>query len=176
MQSFSDYLVEFGDRPYPWKIITDTDDVLEASFTPTLAAGEEPYFYVVTLRGIERSKVTPGIPGPPPVWKVWEFGFALIRPKQTTHSTVGAMLTSRGYHYGGGLVGTMTQSPAIISTVANIFLAFVRQRAPRAVVFSAKEPSRQRLYQRLVQRADQHLSNYRSVRGHAGEYRLERRF
>jgi len=169
--TFSTFLREFGDRPFPWKITQDTYPHIQARFDPPLEHGEEPYHYVVTMWIIEWTKVTPGRPAPPPTPTVWEFGFGLVRPKTTTHSTVGASLRNDGYHY-EGIVGNIAHAHAVISTVANIFRAFLQRRQPLEVVFTAKDPSRQRLYRRLASRVASVLPGYVGREAPTGTYRV----
>lgn len=172
--SFLAYLNEIGDRPYPWKITVDTDDWISAQFYPDVPSGEESFHYqvdmVVTKREEPRSR-RPGIPfNPiPPLPLEWEFGFGLVRPRDTKHNTVGATLRGDGYHY-DTLVGDTQISLAVISTVSNIFQQFLRSKKPRQVIFSAKGNSRQRLYRRLMNRINTTIPGYSATEPTPGSY------
>jgi hypothetical protein len=178
MTSFLSYLNEVGDRPYPWKITIDTHDWLSAKFYPDAPEGEEPFHYQVDMIVTERETPParrPGIPfNPiPPLPLEWEFGFGLVRPKNTKKSTVGARLHDTGYHY-DTLVGDTKISLAVISTVSNIFQQFLRMKKPPRVIFSAKGDSRQRLYRRLMNRINTSIPGYSATEPTPGSYVVTR--
>jgi hypothetical protein len=176
--SFKEYLQEFGDRPFTWKITVDRFDSIAAQFSIPVPPGEEPMHYdvnmMVTKPGVPPVR-RPGIPFVPipPIPLEWEFGFSLVRPRNTKHSTVGTMLRNDGYHY-GTIVGDTRMSVAILSTIANIFQQFMRMKNPTSVFFTAKEASRQRLYRRLAGRAGQ-LPNYTSHEEGTGRFVITRK-
>lgn len=160
--SFSEYLREFGDRPFSWKITADTHEYMTARFDPPIPAGQEPFHYEVFLvvtKWTERNKVRPGIPTLPPAPIEWEFGFALVRPANTKYDKTGADIRDGKYYY-DTLVGDTKMSLAVMSTVGSIFVQMLRMRRPPRVFFSAKGDSRTRLYRRLASRVAAALPGY----------------
>lgn len=175
ISTFSQFLVEFGDRPFPWKITRDTEDAVIARFDPPVAQGEEPFHYEVLMVATKWPPSTgrPSIPRLPPLPIEWEFGFGLVRPRDTQHSTVGAMLRDDGYHY-DTLVGDVNISLAVISTVASIFTQFIRMKRPARVYFSAKGDSRVRLYRRLANKVSTTIPGYSAQEEKPGFWAITR--
>jgi hypothetical protein len=174
--SFSTFVLnEFGDRPYPYRITYDRHDYLAAVFTPPQADDAEPFHYEVSMVVTQWHPRRPDSPLPS-LPEAWEFGFGLVRPRNTTHSTVGATLRNDGYHY-DTLVGDIppSMSLSVFSTVGAIFQDFVRRSRAGRIIFSAKGDSRQRLYRRLVTRITTQMPAYRGREVSPGHYEVIRR-
>lgn len=161
LPSFSEYLREFGDRPFTWKITADTSEYMTARFDPPIPSGEEPFHYEVFLVATKypERKVRPGIPTLPPLPIEWEFGFALVRPSNTKYDRSSAELRDGKYYY-DTLVGDTKMSLAVMSTIGAVFAQMLRMRRPVRVFFSAKGESRVRLYRRLAGRIASAVPGY----------------
>lgn len=161
LPSFSEYLREFGDRPFTWKITADTSEYMTARFDPPMLPGEEPFHYEVFLVATKypERKVRPGIPTLPPLPIEWEFGFALVRPSNTKYDRTSAELRDGKYYY-DTLVGDTKMSLAVMSTIGAVFAQMLRMRRPVRVFFSAKGESRVRLYRRLAGRIASAVPGY----------------
>lgn len=175
MRSFQQFLYEFGDRPLPWTMQHNLEELIEATFVPPLGPDDEPCYYSVKMvlpwKGPPRNRDGKIIgPTPPPVW---EFGFALVRPLTTRHSTAGAKKMPKGYYY-TTTVNDSRSSLAVLSTVFAIFQHFLMVKKPDRVIFSGKDAGRQQLYRRFIQRFAQSSRFYTAREERPGFFAVTR--
>lgn len=156
MKTFRTFLAELTDRPYEYLWANKETTQWKAWFKtePIGLNDNKPVEFFIKLIGEE---VTPrdvqqgqGIV-PPEILNaelIWNLSFQI--------SVLGRPHIDDPW----GVVPSGGQQIRILSTVVNALQEFAREAKPEVIGFTAKEPSRIKLYQRFVQQAARYLPEY----------------
>jgi hypothetical protein len=159
-----DYLTELGNRPYPFR---NTISVPHAHMQSVFEIPEIGKVYKVSMWVTKHStsNVRRGVPGPPPRPTEWEFGFGQydIKDADWTSPTPGI----------DTIIGRTGIEIPVFATVLAILKQFVHQVHPEKIVYSAKDPSRQRLYARFTKLAQRIIPGYTGREVSPGQYEIQ---
>ena len=159
------YLTELGDRPYPFQVtINMPHKRMQAQFTIPETGMVYKVFLWVTKHTNHDSR--PGVPGPPPMPSEWEFGFGQYEPKDAAWDSP---VTGKEH-----IIGNTGVEIPVFATVVAILKQFVRTVRPATIVYSAKDPSRQRLYARFTNLAHRLIPGYSGYVVSHGKYEIQR--
>ena len=152
------YLTELGDRPYPFQVTVNMPHQrMQAQFTiPETGMVYKVSLWVTKLTG--NHGLRPGMPAPPPTPLEWEFGFGADKGNGPIDTIIG--------HTG-------VEIP-VFATVTAILKKFVHIVGPKAIVYSAKDPSRQRLYARFTRLIQHIIPGYTGREVSTGQYKIQR--
>ena len=159
------YLTELGNRPYPFHVtISLPHQQMQAQFT----IPETGMVYKVDLWVTKHTNyhTRPGVPGPPPTPSEWEFGFGQYDPKDAAWNS-----TAMG---NDSIIGHTGVEIPVFATVAAILKQFVHIVHPATIVYSAKVPSRQRLYARFTRLVQHIIPGYTGREVSPGQYQIRR--
>lgn len=140
MLSFSMFLRETLDAPAPWAWRTDTD-----RWIATFALGELAYEIEISPGSSDENQ-----------GGAWDVAFSLKYPDPHYPSRTffpGPSITA--FH----VTGT-GKAYTVFATIIDILKKFVESVEPDSLTFNASEPSRQKLYTRLVKMASTINPNY----------------
>ena len=161
------YLIEFGDRPYPWRmVVSRDDDRYQAQFT----IPETGMVYKVSMWATKypapRNRRPDGsrFPTPPSLPIQWEFGFGLY--KAADHAWNSPV---KGVD---DIVGGTGVAIPVFATVIAIFKEMVKRARPRLVVYAAKGLSRARLYSRFTRMVQRVIPGYKGFEVKSGTYEI----
>ena len=159
------YLTEIGDRPYPFQVtINMPHKRMQAQFTIPETGMVYKVFLWVTKHTNHYSR--PGVPGPPPMPSEWEFGFGQYEPKDAAWDSP---VTGNER-----IIGHTGVEIPVFATVVAILKQFIRTARPATIVYSAKDPSRQRLYARFTNLAHRLIPGYNGYVVSQGKYEIQR--
>ena len=159
------YLTEIGDRPYPFQVtINMPHKRMQAQFTIPETGMVYKVFLWVTKHTNHYSR--PGVPAPPPMPSEWEFGFGQYEPKDAAWDSP---VTGKEH-----IIGNTGVEIPVFATVVAILKQFVRTVRPATIVYSAKDPSRQRLYARFTNLAHRLIPGYSGYVVSHGKYEIQR--
>ena len=159
------YLTELGDRPYPFQVtINMPHKRMQAQFTIPETGMVYKVFLWVTKHTNHDSR--PGVPGPPPMPSEWEFGFGQYEPKDAAWDSP---VTGNER-----IIGHTGVEIPVFATVVAILKQFIRTARPATIVYSAKDPSRQRLYARFTNLAHRLIPGYNGYVVSQGKYEIQR--
>ena len=159
------YLTELGDRPYPFQVtINMPHKRMQAQFTIPETGMVYKVFLWVTKHTNHYSR--PGVPGPPPMPSEWEFGFGQYEPKDAAWDSP---VTGNER-----IIGHTGVEIPVFATVVAILKQFIRTARPATIVYSAKDPSRQRLYARFTNLAHRLIPGYNGYVVSQGKYEIQR--
>lgn len=116
-------LQEVFNQPYKWEWRMNKDDVAKAAF---YAADGTPYVFVASILDTELEGVD-----------TWDIEFYRLEDGEYNQENR-YDITDTGDQF------------KILSTITDITKSFVEQYQVRSMLFSAKEPSRMKLYKRMV--------------------------
>lgn len=152
------YLIEFGDRPYPWRMVVSRDDEhYQAQFT----IPKTGMVYKVTMYATKWPKPrSSGVPAPPPLPLQWAFGFGLYDA------------AGRAVQGIDDIVGNTGVEIPVFATVIAIFKEMVKRARPRLVVYAAKGLSRARLYSRFTRMVQRVIPGYKGFEVKSGTYEI----
>ena len=153
----ADYLTEFGDRPYPWRMTVSRDERYQAQFT---VPGSK-IIYTVSMWATKMTE--PGFLPPLPI--EYEFGFSRNNAKTSGRGS---------FSFGGDttIIGKTGVEIPVFATVVAIFKAMVKVAKPKRVVYTAKGASRQRLYSRLTRMIQRVIPGYKGFEVKPGAYEI----
>lgn len=143
MHSFLTYLTELGDRPYPYRWVTQSLDYQVARFdTPNHRE------YRMSFDHLEQQST-----GDDPTWPMTEvrvpvWNVVFTREWRSTDARRPGTTAFDSY----GIVPTKGEGLAILVTVSAILTEWIQRTRPSVVLFSAKEPSRISLYAAATKR------------------------
>lgn len=159
------YLTELGDRPYPFQVTVNMPHQrMQAQFT----IPETGMVYKVSLWVTKHTNhdSRPGVPGPPPTPSEWEFGFGQYDPKDAAWNSMAPGNDS--------IIGHTGVEIPVFATVTAILKQFIHIVGPKAIVYSAKDPSRQRLYTRFTRLIQHIIPGYTGREVSPGQYKIQR--
>jgi len=159
------YLTELGNRPYPFHVtVSVPHQQMQAQFTiPETGMVYKVDLWVTKHTG---SHGRPGVPGPPPTPSEWEFGFGQYDPKDAAWNSP---VTGND-----SIIGQTGVEIPVFATVAAILKQFVHIVRPMSIVYSAKVPSRQRLYARFTRLVQHIIPGYTGREVSPGQYQIRR--
>jgi len=161
MKSFRTFLAELTDRPYPYRWTSRRAQSLwTAVFTTEPERPEQKpleYYLELVAEPVSRDDIQYGQDVNVPseilsVDELWVCRFRLGAENLSGEENPDVNLY--GIEPAGG------QHIRILSTILAALQEFVRQEKPAVVVFSAKEPSRVKLYTTFVKRVSRYLPAY----------------
>jgi hypothetical protein len=164
----ADYLTELGNRPYPWRMTIKNSDYYQAQFT----IPETGMVYKVRMWATKYpaprarrpdGSITPS-PARPPAQ--WEFGFGLYKAADHAWDSLAQGTDD--------IVGNTRVEIPVFATVVDIFKAMVKTAAPLSIVYTAKVPSRQRLYSRFTRMIQRVVPGYKGFEVKSGSYEVRR--
>ena len=159
------YLTEIGDRPYPFQVTVNMPHQrMQAQFTIPETGMVYKVFLWVTKHTNHYNR--PGVPAPPPTPSEWEFGFGQYEPKDAAW-----MIPATGKEH---IIGNTGVEIPVFATVVAILKQFVRTVRPKTIVYSAKVPSRQRLYARFTRLVQHIIPGYTGREVSPGQYQIRR--
>jgi hypothetical protein len=159
------YLTELGNRPYPFHVtISLPHQQMQAQFTIPETGMVYKVDLWVTKHTNQHSR--PGVPGPPPTPSEWEFGFGQYDPKDAAWNSTAIGRDS--------IIGQTGVEIPVFATVAAILKQFVHIVRPMSIVYSAKDPSRQRLYARFTRLVQHIIPGYTGREVSPGQYQIRR--
>ena len=164
------FLTELGNRPYPWRIRERNSERYRVQFT----IPETGIIYEAELWATKMSAYGgPGHPGfrgggvtRSPLRAIeYEFGFGLA---------VGKSNRMGEYDWDDSIVGKTGVEIPVFATVVAIFKEMIKDVKPLKVVYSAKIPSRQRLYSRFTKMVQRVIPGYKGFEVKSGSYEVRR--
>ena len=160
------YLTELGNRPYPFQVTVNMPhQQMQAQFT----IPETGMVYKVSLwvtKHTGNHGLRPGVPAPPPTPSEWEFGFGQYDPKDAAWNSMVPGNDS--------IIGHTGVEIPVFATVTAILKQFVHIVGPKAIVYSAKDPSRRRLYARFTRLIQHIIPGYTGREVSPGQYKIQR--
>ena len=162
------YLTEIGDRPYPFQVTVNMPhQQMQAQFTiPETGMVYKVFLWVTKHTNHSNHYRRLGVPAPPPMPSEWEFGFGQYEPKNAAW-----MIPATGKEH---IIGNTGVEIPVFATVVAILKQFVRTVRPKTIVYSAKDPSRQRLYARFTNLAHRLIPGYSGYVVSQGKYEIQR--
>jgi len=159
-----DYLIELGNRPYPFR---NTISLPHAHMQAVFEIPEIGKVYKVSMWVTKRStsNVRRGVPGPPPRPTEWEFGFGQHDIKDADWTSPSPGIDT--------IIGHTGIEIPVFATVLAILKQFVLQVHPEKIVYTAKDPSRQRLYARFTKLAQRFIPGYTGREVSPGQYEIQ---
>ena len=158
------YLTELGNRPYPFR---NTIHEPHAHMQSVFEIPEIGKVYKVSMWVTKRStsNVRRGLPSPPSRPTEWEFGFGQhdIKDADWTSPTPGI----------DTIIGRTGIEIPVFATVLAILKQFVNEVHPEKIVYTAKDPSRQRLYARFTKLAQRFIPGYTGREVSPGQYEIQ---
>lgn len=137
-------------RILPWILADDYAEEVTYVFRDPTADDEQPAEYIVSF--IEMDDVPSQIPERDG-FSAWEIVFG-VEKKDAWREDI---------------VGTGGKEVQIFATIVDIIRDFMKRRKPDAFTFTAKEPSRRKLYHRMSQRLAK-MMNGKAIRRQTGEF------
>ena len=155
MKTFRTFLAELTNRPYPFTWTYDSNETKAAMFTTEPKGGQRPVRFIVDFQWepFTPMDVRAGVSSDVPREilaedGIWVFSFRLAGEYTPPGKTSWDIVSSDG------------QEIPVMSTVVAILQDMVKKKKPGLIGFTAKEPSRMKLYQRFVQQASRYLPGY----------------
>ncbi len=164
MLTFSQFNEAF-DNPAPFVMKTGTDGV-ESEFTIDSDLG--PLKYVVNFEALDNPR------GNGRLSNRFEMSFGVLN-----NDKIYASLAKKGFPDGYNkdlkfLFGITNTGGAqkVFATVIAIIQKFIAEKKPQSLYFSADEPSRQKLYQRLIKMTTAKNIMYKAIAHSSGDYEI----